>query len=122
VALLIQDRIQDLDNSNIELATEDSNSSQNLEGQIDTTKVSRRLDIGRIILGSLQPTTTFQQIEDTHQNDIAFKYFHVHLNRWLTEELRVHNLRPQDASPVLFQGTDEVFYLLILSLFKLTTK
>ena len=75
-----------------------------------------------IVLSSLQPTATFQQVEDTHQEDIAFKYFQFHLNQWLTEELRVHNLRPQDAPPVLFQSSDEVYYFNFIPLSKLKTK
>jgi len=109
VALLIQERIQDLDNY-MELAAENLSSSQDPD-QSGTIKPSKCLDIGRIVIGSLQPITTFQQIEDTHQNNIAFKNFRSHLNRWLTEELKVHNLRPQNASPILFQSTDEVYFL-----------
>jgi hypothetical protein len=93
----------------MESATEDLDNPQNLQDQSNNKRATRRLDIGRIVLGSLQPTATFQQIEATYQEDIAFKYFRIHLNQWLTEELRVHNLRPQDASPVLFQSSDEVY-------------
>lgn len=110
MALLIQERIQELDDY-MELAAENSSNFQGLD-QPNTSKSSRRLDIGRIVVGSLQPITTFQQIEDTYQNDIAFKNFRLHLNRWLTEELKVHNLRSQDASPILFQSTDEVYYFI----------
>jgi hypothetical protein len=73
VALLIQERIQDLDDY-MELAAENLSTSQDSD-QSSTSRPSKRLDIGRIILGSLQPITTFQQIEDTYQNDIAFKNF-----------------------------------------------
>jgi hypothetical protein len=109
VALLIQERIQDLDDY-MELAAENLSTSQDSD-QLSTSRSSKRLDIGRIILGTLQPITTFQQIEDTYQNDIAFKNFQLHLNRWLTEELKVHNLRPQDAPPISFQSIDEVYFL-----------
>jgi hypothetical protein len=119
VALLIQERIQDLDNY-MELAAENLSNSQG-PNQSDTSKPSKRLDIGRIVLGSLQPITTFQQIEDTYQDKIAFKNFRLHLNRWLTKELQVHNLRPQDAPPISFQSTDEVDFL-YLPLIKAKTK
>jgi hypothetical protein len=106
----------------MELATEDLDNPQNLKDQSNNKRATRRLDIGRIVLGSLQPMATFQQVEDTHQEDIAFKNFRFRLNQWLTEELRVHNLRPQDAPSVLFQSSDEVYYFNFIPLSKLKTK
>ena len=69
----------------MELSTEDLDNPQNLKDQSNNKRATRHLDIGGIVLGSLQPIATFQQVEDTHQGDIAFKYFQFHLNQWLTE-------------------------------------
>ena len=50
----------------MELSIEDLDNPQNLKDQSNNKRATRRLDIGRIVLGSLQPIATFQQVEDTH--------------------------------------------------------
>jgi len=50
----------------MELSTKDLDNPQNLKDQFNNKRATRHLDIGRIVLSSLQPTATFQQIEATY--------------------------------------------------------